>query len=115
TSTQRAQTPAVNPADVRVTVLNGTGVTGLASRVLGELTAAGYPEGAAADAGDSARTVTVVEYRNGREAYARAVARTLGLSDDAIDAIQPSSETACAAPTGSCTADVVVTVGADRQ
>jgi hypothetical protein len=108
-----ARAPAA-PAhgDVRVAVLNGTGQTGLAGRVMGQLTTAGFPAGTAADAGDTTRTQSVVEYRDDREAAAREVARTLGLSTDAVAPIQQSTEDACAR-TSPCVAEVVVTVGTD--
>lgn len=117
TQTQRQQTPAPAHDSITVAVLNGTGITGLAGRVMGELTAAGYPQGGTvADAGTTSATATIVNYRDGRDAAAREVARTLGLPADAIDVIQPEIDQACAANSGgTCTADVVVVVGTDRQ
>jgi LytR cell envelope-related transcriptional attenuator len=108
-------TPAPAHDTTEVAVLNGTGVTGLASRVMADLTADGYRSGPVGDASDAARTVTVVEYRNGQEAAANEVAKTLGLSADTVSAIRPDSETAACALQTPCTAQVVVTVGADRN
>jgi hypothetical protein len=116
-ATQRREAPAPAHNSITVAVLNGTGVTGLAGRVMGELTAAGYPQGGTvADAGTTSAQVTVIGYRSGREAAAREVARTLGVPSDAVEEIQPEIDQACAANSGgTCTADVVVVVGADRQ
>jgi len=112
--TQR--TAAGPPRDqVVVAVLNGTGVTGLAARVMGELTADGWRQGPIGDASDSQRGVTVVEYRNNQQAAADEVARSLGLTPDTVSAIRPDSEQAACALQNPCTAQVVVTVGADRN
>jgi hypothetical protein len=117
TQTQRQQTPAPAHDSISVAVLNATGLTGLAGRVMGQLTAAGYPQGGVvADAGTTTAQVTIVNYRDGREAAAREVARTLGLPSDATDVMQAATDQACAANSGgTCTADVVVVVGSDLQ
>ncbi len=117
TQTQRQTTPAPAHGSIAVAVLNGTGLTGLAGRVMGELTAAGYPQGGVvADAGTTTATVTIVNYRDGREAAAREVARTLGLPADAVDVMGSDVDAACAANSGgTCSADVVVVVGTDLQ
>jgi hypothetical protein len=90
-----------------VVVLNGTGVTGLAHQVSGQLHQSGYSQ-ATALAGRPAGTnqVTVVEYTGGHRADAQGVARSLGLTRT-----QPI-EASVASLSGS--APVVVVVGADR-
>ncbi|MDO8197557.1 LytR C-terminal domain-containing protein, partial [Conexibacter sp. CPCC 205762] len=117
TQTQRQQTPAPAHDSISVAVLNGTGLTGLAGRVMANLTAAGYPQGGiVADAGTTTASATMVNYRDGREAAAREVARTLGLPADATEVMEPATDQACAANSGgTCTADVVVVVGTDLQ
>jgi len=112
---RRARAPPPPAHDqTTVAVLNGTGVTGLASSVMDELTGQGFRKGNVADASDTERTQTVVEYRNGQEAAAREVARSLDLSPDAVSAIRPDSEESCRR-VGPCLAQVIVTVGADRN
>jgi LytR cell envelope-related transcriptional attenuator len=112
-----SSTPGAAPAHDRITVavLNGTTTVGLASTVAGTLTADGFVQGPVTNASDQGRSVTVVSYFDGREREAREVAQTLNVPADAVQPIDADTEAACAAQDGSCTATVVVTVGADRQ
>jgi hypothetical protein len=67
----------LQPGDVRVQVLNGSGVTGHAGKTSAELTAAGF---GAAGTGEAERfdvTETLVRYTEGNEAKADLVARYL--------------------------------------
>lgn len=114
-ATTRAATPAPPHGDTSVAVLNGTGLTGLAGRVMTELTSAGYPAGPVGDASSSNRPSTAVSFRPGAEAAAREVARTLGISTDAVTEIDTDTESAACRYQDPCTAQVVVTVGADHS
>jgi len=113
----RRQVPANAPAHDRVTVavLNGTATAGLANTVMTTLTDDGFVKGPVTNASDQGRSVTVVSYYSGNEAAAQEVAQALGISSDAVGPIDADTETACAQGSGACTAQVVVTVGADRQ
>ena len=116
TATTRAATPAPPHGDTSVVVLNGAGVDGLASRVMDELTAAGYPAGVVGDASSANRGSTAISFRGaGAEAAAREVARTLRISTDAVTEIDTDTETQACILQDPCTAQVVVTVGADRS
>ena len=79
-----------------------------------ELTTQGFRKGNVTDASDAERSQTVVEYRNGQQSAANEVARSLGLSLDTVSPIRPDSEDACRR-VGPCLAQVIVTVGADRN
>jgi LytR cell envelope-related transcriptional attenuator len=117
TGAARQTTPSTAaPAHDRVTVavLNGTTTAGLASTVASTLTADGFLKGPVTNASDQARSVTVVSYFGGHEAEAQEVAKTLNVSADAVQPIDADTEAACAQG-ATCTATVVVTVGADRQ
>jgi hypothetical protein len=121
-----ASTPATNapaasgaaafkPASVTVAVLNGTSTNELAHRVAARLTASGYKEGTVATASNQTATSTVVAYLPGAKNRGDAlhVARALKLTPAAVRPIdQPTQQVACPPP-GACTANVVVTVGAD--
>lgn len=98
---------ATNPADIAVSVLNGTETTGLARRVSTSLQTKGYSQ-AAAQFGSPPGTheVTVVEYAGGHQADAEGVARSLSLSH-----VQPMEQ---AVATLAGAAKVVVIVGADE-
>lgn len=105
------------PAHDRITVavLNGTTTAGLASTVATTLEADGFVKGPVTNASDQGRSVTVVSYFGGNEREAQEVAEALSVPSDAVQPIDADTETACAEETGTCTATVVVTVGADRQ
>jgi hypothetical protein len=90
-----------------VAVLNGTGTTGLAHRVSGELRSQGFSKATALNGRPpGANQVTVVEYASGHQAQAQGVARSLGVSQ-----AQPIEGTV-ASLAGSAT--VVVIVGLDK-
>ncbi len=98
---------ATNPADLAVSVLNGTETTGLARRVSTSLQTNGYSQ-AAAQFGSPPGTheVTVVEYAGGHQADAEGVAHALSLAH-----VQPMEQ---AVATLAGAAKVVVIVGADE-
>jgi hypothetical protein len=105
----------VTPASVTVAVLNGTSTTNLAHDVMGKLTGAGYKQGQIATASDQTLTSTIVGYT--QSAYRRdalAVAKSLSLGPASVQAVSPGDRTvACSSSPSSCSAQVVVTVGAD--
>lgn len=70
-------TPGVETEDARIQVLNGTGVTGLARRVSGELESAGFTVVPAADAPRSDVPRTIVYDVTGKPATARRLATLL--------------------------------------
>jgi hypothetical protein len=121
---RQRQGPAVVPANVTVAVLNGTAVTNLAHDVALRIGSAGYKEGTIATAADQTHAATIVGYLPGHQRDALAVARTLGLRRSSVQpADTQATGVACAGGTGStaggastassCSADVIVTVGAD--
>jgi hypothetical protein len=106
---------AFAPSSVTVAVLNGTSTNQLAHRVAAKLAASGYKEGRVATAANQTETSTVVAYlpggKNRRDALH--VATALKLRPSSVRPIdQPAQQVACPLP-GACTANVVVTVGAD--
>lgn len=112
---QRNRAAAPPRAQTTVAVLNGTSTAGLASQIGDELAADGFTRGPVENASSTDRTVTVVSYRQGAERQAADVARALNLPADAVVPIDVDTETAACVNTSPCTAQVVVTVGADKQ
>jgi LytR cell envelope-related transcriptional attenuator len=111
---RRAQTVAINPAKVTVAVLNGTATAQLANRVGALLTGAGYQKGMITNAPDQTHTATVVAYLPTFKRDALAVAKSLKLKTSSVQAIDQNTQAvACPAAPAPCTANVVVTVGAD--
>jgi hypothetical protein len=106
-------TTGVSGKGAVVAVLNGTPVSGLAGQVAAELKRAGYKQGAVSTARDQQRQVTVVAYMPGHMSDAEAVAKALGVSAPVAPADDAAQSVACPNPT-TCTAEVIVTVGADR-
>jgi len=102
-------TAAVTPADTTVAVLNGTTITGLAARAADQLQTAGYTIGTKTDAADQAQQTSEVAYGRGFEAAARKVARIIGVSSSQVVPIDASTRLVAGD-----TADVVVTMGADK-
>lgn len=103
------------PSHVTVAVLNGTAVNQLAHRVAGGLAAEGYKKGLIATASNQTLSTTQVAYLPGRTNRIDAlhVARALHLrTGDVVPVDQAALAVACPPP-GACTANVVVTVGAD--
>jgi LytR cell envelope-related transcriptional attenuator len=117
--------PAFKPSSVTVSVLNGTAVNGLAAKVAGQLTPVGYkvPVALVTNASSATETTTTVGYMVGKKADALQVAKALKLSDSHVvsasqAAIQVCEQPATSASTGSattgtCNAQVIVTVGSD--
>ncbi|HZV72535.1 MAG TPA: LytR C-terminal domain-containing protein [Conexibacter sp.] len=116
TAAHRQAPTSAAPAHNRTTVavLNGTATPGLANTVATTLTSDGFVRGPVGNASNQHRSVTVVSYFGGHEAEAREVAKALNVSADAVQPIDPDTEAACASG-ATCTATVVVTVGADRH
>jgi hypothetical protein len=103
----KAGSPAANPAETTVAVLNATETTGLAHRISGDLQQGGYSQAQALNGRPPGTgQVSVVEYASGHQAEAEGVARSLS-----VKKVQPL-ESAVAALAGS--AQVVVIVGADK-
>ncbi len=108
TATQKepaASTP--DPSTITVSVLNTTSVTGLAGDKSDQLKAAGYNVDPAASLSPT-RQNSVVEYQDGHEADAAAVAKELNLSASAIAPMEQEVASA-----GSSGADVIVVIGED--
>jgi hypothetical protein len=99
--------PAIDPSTVTVAVLNGTQVTGLASRIGQKVSSAGFRLGNVATASQNQRAESAVLYQPGSSRQARAVARRLGISQ--IEPIDAQSSGLAGAAT------VVVVVGADKS
>ena len=117
TSTQARKSKtsgAVTPATVTVAVLNGTSTTNLAHDVSQKLQAAGFKPGNIATATDQTQSSTTVGYLPNDKPDAQAVAKSLKLAPGSVQAVDPTSRTvACSGSATSCSAQVVVTVGAD--
>jgi hypothetical protein len=71
---------AVKPGNVTVAVLNGTTVPGLAAALRDQIAAAGFRKGTINVFSDQQLTESVVQYAPGHEAEAKAVSRTVGVS-----------------------------------
>jgi len=106
---------AIAPSSVGVTVLNGTSTAYLGHDVMAKLAADGYKQAAApGNAPDQTFTTTIVGYLPGFDAQALAVAKSLDLGQASVQAVDQSSRAvACGSASGACTAQVIVTVGAD--
>jgi hypothetical protein len=103
----------VKPSTVTVAVLNGTATNGLAHRMALKLAGMGYKEGTVETAPDQTHTSTVVAYLPGFKRDATAVAASLKLSAGVVQQVDPSTQAVACPPPAACTANVVVTVGAD--
>jgi hypothetical protein len=103
-----AQSTVTNPAELAVTVLNGTETNGLAHHLASALQQGGYTRAAPSSSvpPGGAHANTVVEYIPGHRADAQAVARVLKVTD-----VQPI-EGAISALASSAT--VMVVAGADQ-
>ena len=77
------------PAQVKVTAVNASGVRGTAGRMSTRLRSLGY-DVLPASADRAAQAASVVMYRAGNEAEARALASGLGLEPAAVVAIDPA-------------------------
>lgn len=105
---------AVVPSTVRVTVLNGTDMQGLAGQVADKLTARGYRKGAVTNASDQTKTTTVIQYLPHDQRDGLAVATVLKLRQSAVQPIDSvTQKIACSASPLGCNSAVFVTVGRD--
>jgi hypothetical protein len=99
--------PSVNPADVTVTVVNGTSIPNLARDTASKLSAIGFQIGnKVTGTGSLAAAESVVEYKPGHEAEARAVAAKLNINQK-----QPADADALAQ---AGVAQIIVVLGADQ-
>ena len=73
----------VKPGSVTVAVLNGTMVPGLAARLRDQIAAAGFEKGTINDFSDKQLAESVVHFAPGHQAAAKAVSRTVGVSQRA--------------------------------
>jgi hypothetical protein len=112
-SRRRARPAALKPSTVTVAVLNGTATANLAHTIALRLGAAGYKQGTIATASDQTETATVVGYLPGHRKDALAVAASLKLGSASVQPVDQSNQAVACPPPGSCTANVVVTVGSD--
>ncbi len=97
---------------VVVAVLNGTPINGLAGQVAAELTKDGFAKGRIATAGNQQEQKTLVAYMPGHAVDAEDVAKALGVTSNVVAADDKVQSIACPDP-NTCTAQVIVTVGAD--
>jgi hypothetical protein len=104
-SSQPSPGVAGDPSSVTFSVLNGTGVDGLAKQVADELEAAGYRRGNVTNA-SSQRAESAVLYAQGAREEAQAVARELDVGQ--TEPIDSASQSLAG------DASVVVLVGADQ-
>jgi hypothetical protein len=109
--TQPPQTTPVNPPPpLRIAVLNGTTVTGLARAAADELTSLGYnePNVVTNDTTNQARARTTVYYEPGHRADALGVASCLHIGSDRVIAMDTNARALADR------AQVAVFIGADR-
>jgi hypothetical protein len=98
---------AIDPADVKVAVLNGTSVGGLAGRVGSDVASSGFELGAVTSTDPGAEKTTVL-YADGQKAAAQKVARKLGVDDKFVAPLDRDTRRLAG------DADVVVIAGLDR-
>jgi hypothetical protein len=110
-----ASAAAFSAASVTVAVLNGTATNELAHRVATKLVAVGYKQGNVFTASNQTETATVVAYLPGAKNRTDAlhVASALRLGAASVQPIDQSTQQVACPPPSACTANVVVTVGAD--
>jgi hypothetical protein len=108
----KARSKGFDKGAVTVTVLNGTGTSGLAAGILSQVGHDGFKKGTAANAANATQTTTVVAYLQGQKAGAQAVAKALKLPTSAVAPIDSDTQS-IACPQSTCNVDVVVTVGQD--
>jgi hypothetical protein len=112
------------PSTVKVAVLNATAVSGLAGDVAKVLTGDGYKQGNVTNASIQTQTATIVYYVSGARSAvnlkdARHVASSLSLPSGSVQPATQAALQSCATgpngtALGSCTANVIVSVGTDR-
>jgi hypothetical protein len=104
-----SNTPAVARGSVKVAVLNGTTVPGLAAQVADQLQSGGFARGQVTNAADQQRSETTVQYAPNQRAAAEEVATILKIAKSKVKPLDANTQ-AIAGPD----AGVVVIVGADR-
>jgi hypothetical protein len=104
---------ALTPSGVTVTVLNGTATPNLAHDITERLDGHGYKTGTPATATDQTQTATTVGYLPGHRAAALLVAKSLDLGKGSVQPVAQANEAVACPQASSCTAQVIVTVGAD--
>jgi hypothetical protein len=104
---------AFRPADVTVSVLNGTQVNNLAHDTGQRLASYGYKEGNIATAANQTQQTTIVAYTRGHRQDALHVAKTLGLHPSAVAPVDPATLQVACPSTAPCSSDVIVTIGQD--
>jgi hypothetical protein len=111
-STGASTTPTATPkpGTYTVAVLNGTAVPGLARGVANRLQNTKFKIGNVTNAADQSRSATLVEYAPGHLAEAQAVAKSIDVGKDAIQAVDPGSRAIAGEQ-----ASVVVIVGSDQN
>ncbi len=109
----QARAVVFNPRSVTVAVLNGTATPGLAGRTSKQLMTDGYKPGTVATASDQTQPTTTVAYLPGYRADAIHVASVLKLPDTSVHQVSSSAQAVACPPPSPCSANVVVTVGAD--
>ena len=94
--------PAVDPATVRVQVLNGSGTPGLAAKAAAALTSAGYTVLGTGNADTRSYTQTQVRYGSGASAAATALAAAVpgDRAPPRPPPHRPAPSSWCSAPTG---------------
>jgi hypothetical protein len=113
-----------NPAHVTVAVMNGTAVAGLAADVGAKLAGDGYKQGNITNASSQTEQLSYVYYLTGKHEAANLqaaehVAKALALDPSRVLPANSAVLTSCAisasgASLGSCSANVVVSLGQDR-
>jgi hypothetical protein len=104
---------ALTPSAITVSVLNGTSTPNLAAAVSNRLGSSGYKPGRVTNAVDQGLTSTIVGYLPDHRAAALLVAKSLGLGQASVQAVDPSNESVACPSSSSCSAQVVVAVGGD--
>jgi len=107
--------PVFNPALFTVAVLNGTNTNQLAHHVADRLAALGYKEGSIATGSNQTLTSTTVGYLPGagNRTAALHIAKTLKLPARSVAPVDQAARTVACPPPSICTANVIVTVGAN--
>jgi hypothetical protein len=112
-SNGQAHAVVFNPRSITVAVLNGTGTPGLAGRTSKRLIADGYKPGTVATASDQTQPTTTVAYLPGYRPDALHVASVLKLPATSVHQVSSSAQAVACPPPSACSANVIVTVGAD--
>jgi hypothetical protein len=118
---KKHRVPVVKHGSVTVAVLNGTAVSGLAGDVSSALTKKGFRQGPVTNAAVETQARTQVAYVANNVREAQAVAKSLGLPFSTVHKADETTIQSCETPvtgtttsSGSCQANVIVTVGSDK-